>query len=283
MKFRLMLLPLALAACSQTPPDHADGAPAATASASVPAPAPAPASSAPAAAFDTATLAKYHWRLTEATGGDGKRIDALFVRPDHPLQLDFVRDRLSVGNACNRLGGNFSVQGDRLKLGQMAQTMMACADPALSALDGAISQRLQGQPKIQLKDEGNAPTLSLAGDNGDTLVFTGDPTAETRYGGAGETVFLEVAPETKPCSHPLIPNKQCLQVRERKYGANGVVESSGEWQPLYQDIEGYTHEPGVRNVLRVKRFAVKHPPADAPSTAYVLDMVVESAIAPQKK
>ena len=134
-----------------------------------------------------------------------------------------------------------------------------------------------------MQSEGDAPKLSLAADNGDTLVFTGEPTAETRYGSAGETVFLEVAAEAKPCSHPLIPNKQCLQVRERKYGQNGVVQSTGEWQPLYQDIEGYTHEPGIRNVLRVKRFTLKNPPADAPSTAYVLDMVVESEVASKKK
>ena len=282
MKYRLMLLPLALAACSQTPPDHAGTAPAATASPPAAAMS-APAAPAPAAAVDTSALGKYHWRLAQATGGDGKRIDALFARPDQPLQLDFVHDRLSVSNACNRLGGNFSVQGDRLKLGQMAQTMMACADPALTALDGAISQRLQGQPKIQVAGESDAPMLSLTADNGDTLVFTGEPTAQTRYGGEGETVFLEVAADTKPCSHPLIPGKQCLQVRERKYGANGVVESTGEWQPMYQDIEGYTHEPGIRNVLRVKRFAIKNPPADAPSTAYVLDMVVESEVASKKK
>jgi hypothetical protein len=32
----------------------------------------------------------------------------------------------------------------------------------------------------------------------------------------------------------------------------------------------------VRNVLRVKRYPIEHPPADAPDSAYVLDMVVES-------
>ena len=281
MKYRLMLLPLALAACSQTPPDHAGNPPAAAAAAPATA-ATASAAVAAAPAFDTAILAKYHWRLSQAAGSDGKRIDALFARPDKPLELDFMHDRLSVSNTCNRLGGSFSVQGDRLKLGQMAQTMMACADPAVAALDSAMSQRLQGQPRIQVKSEGEVPTLSLTGDNGDTLVFAGEPTAETRYGSEGETVFLEIAPDTKPCSHPLIPAKQCLQMRERKYGANGVVESTGEWQPLYQDIEGYTHEAGVRNVLRVKRFAIKNPPADAPSTAYVLDMVVESEIAKKK-
>ncbi|MGO4703758.1 DUF4377 domain-containing protein [Dyella sp. 2RAB6] len=267
----LALLPLALAACSQTPSNHAG--PAAAASA------PAPTAAIAAPAFDTSILARYHWRLSAASAADGKRIDALFPRPDRPLQLDFVRDRLSVSNACNRIGGNFKVDGGRLKPGPLAQTLMACQDKALADLDSAISHRLQDQPRLSVQSEGDAPKLSLAADNGDTLVFTGEPTAETRYGGEGATVFLEVAAGTKPCSHPLIPNKQCLQVRERKYGQNGVVESNGEWQPLYQDIEGYTHEPGIRNVLRVKRFTVKNPPADAPSTAYVLDMVVESEVA----
>ena len=45
-------------------------------------------------------------------------------------------------------------------------------------------------------------------------------------------------------------------------------------------IEGYTFEPGIRNVLRVNRYSMANKngvlPADAPSHAYVLDMVVES-------
>ncbi|HEY0334439.1 MAG TPA: DUF4377 domain-containing protein, partial [Stenotrophomonas sp.] len=40
---------------------------------------------------------------------------------------------------------------------------------------------------------------------------------------------------------------------------------------------GYTHLQGVRNVLRVKRYTIPHPPADGSATAYVLDLVVESA------
>ena len=59
-----------------------------------------------------------------------------------------------------------------------------------------------------------------------------------------------------------------------------VVFEAAESDPSVLDrafIEGYTHEDGVRNVVRVKRYEVKNPPADAPSQAYVLDMVVESA------
>lgn len=266
-----LALTTALAACSQpsAPSSQATAPAAATAQAHDATPA--------AVAVHADDLGKYHWQLSEATDSSGKRIDALFVRPDRPVQLDFVQQRIGVSNTCNRLGGGFTLQGEQLQVTPMAQTMMACHDPALAALDSAVSQRLQGNSKISLQTTGDTPQLRLVTAGNDTLVFNGQPTAETRYGGQGETVFLEIAANTKPCSHPLIPNAQCLQVRERQYDAQGLQTGTpGEWQPLYQNIEGYTHEDGVRNVLRVKRFSVKNPPADAPNTAYVLDMVVES-------
>jgi heat shock protein HslJ len=275
LKYRLLLLPLALVACSQAPSSRTSAAPPAAATAQA---------NSPAAntSVDTTLLGKYHWQLIEATDNHGKRIDTLYVRADKPLQLDFMQNRVSVGNSCNSLIGNYSVDGGRLKVGPMAQTMMACPDQALTDLDEAISQRLQGNSKLSIRNSDEALFLSLVTDGGDTLVFTGLPTAETRYGGEGEVIFLEVASQTKPCSHPLSPNMQCLQVRELKYDKNGVaIGMPGEWQPLSQNIEGYTHEAGIRNVLRVKRFNVKNPPAGAPSTAYVLDLVVESEVVKQ--
>ncbi|KRF01856.1 hypothetical protein ASG87_10125 [Frateuria sp. Soil773] len=278
MKYSLLLLPLALAACSPAPSSDTPAAPPAAATAAAPAAPAAPSSTAATTGtVDAALLGRYHWQLNEATGSDGKRIDALFARPDKPVQLDFADGRVSVSNTCNHMGGGYRIEGDRLQVESMMHTLMACSEPGVSALDGAIGDRLQGHPKLSLHDAGDAPRLSLLTDGGDTLVFTGQPTAETRYGGPGVTEFLEVAAKTAPCSHPLIPDKQCLQVRERKYDEHGLaVGKPGEWQPLYQDIEGYTHEDGVRNVLRVKRYAIKNPPADAPSSALVLDMVVES-------
>lgn len=226
---------------------------------------------------DAQTLGAYHWRLGDAVDRDGKRIDALFARPQQPLQLDFRDGRLGVGNACNRIGGGYRIEKGKLELGQMVQTLMACTDPKLSKLDEAITQRLKDKPRIDLHSGADAPHLRLATAAGDRLDFTGVPTAETRYGSAGETLFLEVDAQTAACPHPLIRDKRCLKVRERRYDANGVAAGTpGEWQLLYQDIEGYTHEPGLRSVLRVKRYAVKNPPADAPAQAYVLDMVVES-------
>lgn len=254
---------LLLAACSQTPP---------------PATAPsAPAEAPPAAtAADAATLQAYHWQLSEARDDQGGAIGALFPRAGTPLQLDFGADHLGVLNACNRIGGPYRLEGERLQVSRLAQTMMACLDERLAAADPAISQRLESSPRIALQ-AGDVPRLTLTTDGGDILTFEGHPTAETRYGSAGERAFLEVAAQRVACNHPLIPNLECLQVRERHYDEQGLSSGKpGEWQPLYQEIEGYAHEPGIRNVLRVKRFEVKDPPADAASVAYVLDTVVES-------
>ena len=108
------------------------------------------------------------------------------------------------------------------------------------------------------------------------LKLQGEATPQTRYGSEGEVKFLEVAAKTVKCSHPLIPGYQCLQVRERRYDDAGLqLATQDTWHPLYQPIEGFVHHDGVRTVLRVKQYEWKNPPADAPSTVYVLDMVVE--------
>lgn len=265
----LLALPIALAACAkpaQDTPAPAAEPPAATASAATPA---------PAAPTGAAALGAYHWRLQDAKDAQGKRIDALFARADQPLTLDFAEGRLGVSNSCNRMGGGYTLEGDKLTVSSMMSTQMACADSKLMALDGEASKRLEGSSTLAVQ-AGDEARLTLTNAAGDVLTFAGEPTAETRYGGPGEQAFLEVAAETKPCSHPLIPNKQCLQVREIRYDDKGVKSTGGEWQNFYEDIEGYTHEAGIRNVLRVKRFKRNPVPADASDTAYVLDMVVES-------
>lgn len=260
------LLSLALAACASNTAPEGSGADAGH--------------DAGASAANTALrLDAYHWRLSSANDGSGKPIAALTPDAKRPLQLDFDGGRVSVSGGCNRASGRYTHDAKNLSFGDMAQTLMACADTRLMELDRVIGERLRGSLPARIEGGAEAPRLLLTAANGDRLRFEGVPTPATRYGGEGATVFFEVAPQRVPCSHPLIPNMQCLQVRERRYEANGVaIKSDAAWQPLYQDIEGYRHEPGVRNVLRVKKYDIKNPPADASSVAYVLDMVVESEI-----
>lgn len=287
------LIVFALAACSQTPPggtslasataqaagESTSGADAAASGASA---TPLPASTTTAPAADaTSVLTQYHWQLANATDKSGRRIDALFARPDQPLQLDFDAQAVSIGNACNRMHGSYSVADDKLTIGNLASTLMACNDPALAALDAAAGKYLQDTFTLTLDVHGRQPRVTLAGTGGDTLTFTGTPTDATRHGGEGETMFLEIAPRTKPCNNPTDPDAKCLEVRELHYDANGLrAGEPGPWHVLGQDIEGYTHESGIRNVLRVKRYKVANPPADASSVAYVLDMVVETGLPP---
>ncbi|QOW21515.1 META and DUF4377 domain-containing protein [Novilysobacter avium] len=270
MKFHLLLLPLALAACTAERP----------ATPATDTPVPAAAQKTPAAAsmaVDDTTLSRYHWRLAEASDAGGAHIDALFARDVKPVQLDFADNRLSISNTCNLMNGGYRLDDEKLKIDSLQQTLMACADPKLAELDRAIGSRLEGNPRIRLTGSEESPRLQVTTDAGDKLVFAGEPTAASRYGSEGAQVFMEVAAQTVPCSHPLIADKQCLQVRERTYRDDGTVAGEpGEWEPLYQEIEGYTHEAGVRNVLRLKRYKVANPPADGSSVAYVLDMVVES-------
>lgn len=222
-------------------------------------------------------LDAYHWDLATAMDAQGQIIPALQPIDDRRLRMDFSQDRIAVSGGCNRMSGSYRQHDASLQVGALAQTQMACADRRLMALDAAIAQRLTGT--LQAKaTSGEPPRLELVAGNGDRLGFAGTPTPQTRYGNAGTTMFLEVAPQRIACPHPMIPNMQCLQVRERTYADNGTISSRGEWRPLYQDIEGYRHTPGTRNVLRVKRFTVNDPPADASSVAYVLDMVVESEL-----
>ena len=59
---------------------------------------------------------------------------------------------------------------------------------------------------------------------------------------------------------------KCMQVRS---------QPGESWTLFYQQIEGFTFEPGVESVLRVKELPVAHPPADGSSVRWVLVEVLE--------
>lgn len=262
------LLVLALAACTPGTEDPEAEAPVQSAD-EVSASAPTPP--------DAGELAAYYWRLDSAVDDQGQRIEALFVRPEQPVQLQFAEGRISISNTCNRMAGSYGIAGARLEIGQLMSTMMACSNDDLMRLDQQIGTLLAGSLSFAIESTNDTRRLTLTGAGGDVLGFVGEPTPETRFGGPGELVFLEVAAQTLPCSHPLIPDQHCLQVREIVFDEQGLRTGvPGEFQHFYADIEGYSHEPGVRNVLRVRRFTRDPVPADGSAHAYVLDLVVES-------
>ncbi|MBX3184044.1 MAG: META and DUF4377 domain-containing protein [Polyangiaceae bacterium] len=270
----LLLVACGGGAPSAEPAPSATGAPVATVEPSAP---PAPAPGLPT------VLAAHHWRLSDAVTSGGERLAVLFPNPQKPITLHFTDGHLSTTNTCNVMGSTYTLLAERgasegkLELGQMAQTKRLCVEPGMMEGDAALASHLTGSLSLAVKG-GQPPTLTLTTQGGARLSFEGVETPETRYGGPGERVFLEVAPQLVACNHPLIPDHRCLSVREVKYDDQGVKLSTGEPELLYEPIEGFTHEAGVRTVLRLERFKLKNPPADASSIVYVLDMVIESSL-----
>lgn len=197
-----------------------------------------------------------------------------------PAQGAFAQGRVAVGRLCNALSASYQLSGDALHIGPMVGTMMACQDSAAMALEQRIGQRLPQASHwaIAPAQPGSAPVLTLTFQDKGQWLLDGEPTDATRYGSAGERIFLEVAPQRVACNHPLMPQRTCLHVRSIQYDSQGLKAHTGPWEIFAGEIQGYAHEPGVRNVLRIQRYPRPETPADAPAFVHVLDMTVESEI-----
>ncbi len=222
------------------------------------------------------TLESHRWTMASAAGSQGQRIDGLPAGAGRPIVFGFAEGRLNVEGGCNRMFGGYRIDGEnRLVVGRMGSTMMAC-EPAAMKVDATLSELLAAPAKIELTP-GKEPMLRLVTATDATLTFQGRMTPEARYG-APTRIFLEVAAQTVACANPISGASVCLQVRERRYDPQGlVVGTPGEWRPFYDPIEGYTHQPGVRTVLRLKRFDRGASAAGSPFV-FVLDLVVESEV-----
>lgn len=238
----------------------------------------ADAPSAPRRAADPAlvrALQSNVWTLQSGTEASGQPIAGLAV-PGHGFVLRFEGARVAVKGACNQMNGSWRASPqDQLNIGRLASTMRACEEPLMKA-DTALAAAL-AQP-LDVQWQRGSSTLALKTPGGQTLTLTGEPTLESRYG-KPTRIFLEVDAQTVPCQSGAAAPSQCLRVRERRFDAQGLrIEPPGEWSTFHGAIEGYTHEPGIRNVLRVNRYTRDKVPADASRYVYVLDLVVESAI-----
>jgi len=97
------------------------------------------------------------------------------VAPGGEAQVQFDRNsgRISGSGGCNRVSGSFTRSGVALRIGQLASTRMACADPVrganeaqfVSALQATASYRLAGPGQLALLDATGrtVATLNAAG------------------------------------------------------------------------------------------------------------------------
>ena len=107
-------------------------------------------------------LSAYHWHLVDATSASGERLDALFPNPERPVTLDFAEGRVSVSNACNRMGGTFALDGTAFTVGDLMQTEMACEAPLMRA-ETAIAGVLAGGGTIQVERDALVLTTTAVG------------------------------------------------------------------------------------------------------------------------
>ena len=75
-------------------------------------------------------------------------------------KLGFSADTLGASVGCNRMGGNYHVNGDRLIAGPLTQTEMYCEGPVWGQ-EQALSALLVAAPEIRLV--GNRLTLISSG------------------------------------------------------------------------------------------------------------------------
>lgn len=214
-------------------------------------------------------LQAYTWDLSSAYDARGQP-EPGWSLPGRPApQLSFQGDRVTVGNLCNVIGAGYSADNGAMRIAQPVATLRACPEPGLTALEQRISARLPQANRYEIRavPGGAAPTLVMQFNDGSRWELAGMPTAATRFGSQGERVFLEVAPMEVPCR---AGGGTCLSVRDVRFDEQGIRRSTGEWRVFEGQIDGFRHQPGMRNVLRLQRYP------SGGGYAYVLDMVVES-------
>jgi hypothetical protein len=117
--------------------------------------------------------------------------------------------------------------------------MMACS-PEIMQREQQFSRLLQQRPRISV--DGKILTLS----KDDTVYqFSLQPDLSN-----ASTRLIYVAPERKACTG--VGKMQCLQVRD---------SASDDWQLHYDEIEGFTPEPGMNTGYGLKscRWSTRQP------------------------
>lgn len=227
---------------------------------------------------NAAVLSQYHWQLQSANHQNKQVIADFYAGKQQPqLQVNFDSGRLGIYGGCNRTGGAYQITGDTIKSGVLVSTQMACPAPLMKQ-DSAAAAFFSNQAIRYDISQQATPVLTLTASNGDRLQFVGSQTADSKYGNRPETIFLAVSHKTQACVSG-VQKHNCLLVKEIRYNEQGLkTYEDKQWSVFHSSIEGFKHRADSDTVLRVKRYTVANPPADAGKYAYVLDMVVEQAL-----
>jgi heat shock protein HslJ len=107
------------------------------------------------------SLVNTYWKLTEVHGTPA--VVPSGQREPH-LILQYARQRIVGSGGCNRLTGTYALDGERIDVGQVAATRMACEggmaqeQAFLRALDAVTRWRVQGDG-LELRDDAGTALL----------------------------------------------------------------------------------------------------------------------------
>lgn len=85
---------------------------------------------------------------------------------DNPVTLSFTADQLS-GRACNNFSGSYSLEGDRITIGPLMSTRMACLSDELNAQESLVFELLQTATTVTVAQR----VLQLTAPDGRGLQF----------------------------------------------------------------------------------------------------------------
>lgn len=100
---------------------------------------------------DRSHLAHTSWRFVRIDGAQPSSAGA---------ELTFDKGEIGVQLGCNRMGGPWRVDENRLVAGPLSQTEMACPDPAWTQ-EKAVGALLVATPRVSV--EGDRMTLQSSG------------------------------------------------------------------------------------------------------------------------
>lgn len=95
------------------------------------------------------------WRLVEGTTSTGP----IAPVPGAAVTIQFSEGRFAGGGGCNGYGGSATLDGDRVTVGEIDSSVVACSDPAIMEVEERHIDALRQVSAIEASDE----TLTLSG------------------------------------------------------------------------------------------------------------------------
>jgi putative lipoprotein len=100
-------------------------------------------------AMPTGNALNIYWKLTEL---DSTAIVPVTGTREPHLRLTSEGSRATGSTGCNSFGGPYQLDGDRLRMGPLVMTRMACLDPALNQQEQDYARALEATDRFSVAE-----------------------------------------------------------------------------------------------------------------------------------